>query len=494
MTIEFKLPELGEGVDTADVARILVSEGDEIQANQNVLELETEKAVADLPCPHAGKVTNVQVAVGDTVHVGQTIFTLEETTAEKPTESDDDSEKEKSAPVRKKDQKGERLAKKKKADASAADDDSRKEESGVDEQSETTSASKSDSAAKKTKRDETEEQEQQEPKEVSESSKEKPIPSRSSDKPRRTSTFTAGNGRHQVPTPAGPATRRLARDLGVDLESLRPEEGGRITPEDVAHVYAETQKAAALTSSTKPLPDFDRFGPTERRRLSSVARTTALRLAASWNVIPHVTQHGLADITELEVARQNFVQTIKEGESAPNLTLTAIAIKAVISALRHFPQFNSSFDSDKQELVLKHFFHIGVAVDTERGLMVPVIRDADRMDMLQIAQAISELADRARNRKLSREDMVGGTFTISNQGGIGGSEFTPIVNWPEVAILGLARARKQLEMVDGDPRERLKLPLSLSYDHRVLNGADAARFIDYLERILAGSFELLVAS
>lgn len=488
MAIEFKLPELGEGVDTADVARILVSEGDEIQANQSVLELETEKAVADLPCPHAGKVTKLQVAVGDTIRVGQTLLTIEESPAEKPAEREgDDSEQ--GVRVRKKAPAGKPVAEKKKSDApEATDKESRGEEREGGERPEAATARQSAESAEEMEKDEAQ---KEEPKEGRESAKEKPAgPSQRPGKPRR-SGVVAGDGRRGIPPPAGPATRQLARNLGVDLESLRPQKGGRITQVDVVHAYAESQKATALASPKQRLPDFDQFGPTERRRLGNIARTTALRLVASWQAIPHVTQHGLADITELEIARRHFAQ--RAANSAPKLTWTAIAVKAAVSALREFPHFNASLDADSQELVLKHFYHIGVAVDTEHGLMVPVIRDADRKNMLQIAQDIEQLADRARNRKLSRQDMEGGTFTISNQGGIGGGEFTPIINWPEVAILGVARARQQLEMIDGVPRERLKLPLSLSYDHRVLNGADAARFIVYLERILAGPFELLVA-
>ncbi len=213
-------------------------------------------------------------------------------------------------------------------------------------------------------------------------------------------------------------------------------------------------------------------------------------MSLAWRTIPHVTQHDLADVTEIEAARKAYMQGV--GKNGPKITMTAILVKALIAPLKMFPHVNASFDAGTSELILKKYYHIGVAVDTEYGLVVPVIRDCDQKSILEIADEITAIAQSARDRKLSMNDMQGGTFTITNLGGIGGTAFTPIINHPEVAILGMSRSIKQLELKDGQPVERLKLPLSLSYDHRVINGADAARFIVRLSHALSDFMALLV--
>jgi pyruvate dehydrogenase E2 component (dihydrolipoamide acetyltransferase) len=238
------------------------------------------------------------------------------------------------------------------------------------------------------------------------------------------------------------------------------------------------------------LPDFSRFGPIQREPLNKIAKTAAANLIVAWHVAPHVTQHDLADVTELEAARRRFTQSA--GPNSPKVTMTALVIKAAVAALKEFPHFNSSLDLAAGELILKGYYHIGVAVDTEKGLLVPVIRDADRKSVLEIAAELTDVAERARARKLELADMQGATFTITNLGGIGGTGFTPILHYPQVAILGMSRTQKQLELRDGRPEERLMLPLSLSYDHRVINGADAARFVVKLARTLADYFQLLI--
>ncbi|MFZ9089734.1 MAG: 2-oxo acid dehydrogenase subunit E2, partial [Planctomycetaceae bacterium] len=236
-----------------------------------------------------------------------------------------------------------------------------------------------------------------------------------------------------------------------------------------------------------PMPDFSKFGPIEKQPMNRIFRTAASNLHAAWVTIPHVTQHDLADITELEAARKRYV---KGNPNAPKITMTAIIIKAVVGALKAFPTFNSSVDMESGELIVKQYYHIGVAVDTPNGLVVPVIRDCDQKNILQVAAELSDIAVRARDRKLKAEDMQGGTFTITNLGGIGGTGFTPIVNYPEVAILGMSRSIKQLVMNNGQVDERLMLPLSLSYDHRAINGADAARFVVKLSGSLTNFLEL----
>ena len=225
--------------------------------------------------------------------------------------------------------------------------------------------------------------------------------------------------------------------------------------------------------------------------MNKLTRTAAANLSLSWSVVPHVTQHELADVTELEAARQRYSQSSASKEGGPRITMTVLAMKAVVTALKAFPKFNSSYDAATGEIVLKKYYNLGIAVDTEQGLMVPVVRSVDTKSVLQLAGELTELAQKARDRKLTLPEMQGGTFTITNLGGIGGTYFTPIVNYPDVAILGMSRTSHQQIVVDGKPQIRLMLPLSLSYDHRVINGADAARFIVKLSRLLSDPFQLM---
>lgn len=437
MAIEFKLPEVSEGVESVDVAEVHVSEGDTIEADQLVLEVETDKSVAEIECPHAGVVTKIHVSPGDSIAIGTTLLTIEEGGGAPAA----------SAPAEKK-------------------------------EAEEAPASKEETPAPAL------EQEKQET----------PAPSKPATAPAPVSAPTTA-GEARPPAPAGPATRRLARDLGVNLYDVKGTgPGGRISQEDVQeYVKARLSQPAASGGggpiAPPPLPDFSKFGETERERLNKIAKTAAQNLSMSWNVIPHVTQHDLADITELEAARRHFLQG--RGKDGPKVTMTAIAIKAVVTALKVFPKFNSSLDPETMELVLKKYYNIGVAVDTPNGLLVPVVRNADKKTILEIAADVTDLAVRARDRKLTPEDQQGACFTITNLGGIGGTSFTPIVNYPEVAILGMSRGRKELQLNDGDLEERLFLPLSMSYDHRVINGADAARFIVKLSALLSDPFTLL---
>ena len=435
MAIEFKLPEVSEGVESADIAEILVSVGDTVTANQIVAEVETEKAVAEIECPHAGVVTKVHVAVGDAVPIGGILLTID-------------------------------------AEATA------------------------DSAPEK-------------PAEPAPAAESKPEPAAASPAEPATSTpvaaapaapvvsapVAASSDEKRPPAPAGPATRRMARDLGVDLYQVKGGgPGGRISQEDVQNYVKQKLTAPAAVAAggpvaAPPLPDFSEFGPIRRERMNKIGRTSAEHLSRSWNVIPHVTQQDLADITDIELARKQFLQGT--GKNGPKVTMTAIAIKAAVTALKTFPKFNSSLDPETMEIVYKDYYHIGIAIDTPNGLVVPVVRDADKKSLLEIAAEVIDLAVRARDRKLSMKDMQGGTFTITNLGGIGGTGFTPIVSYPEVAILGMSRGQKELRLNDGELEERLMLPLSLSYDHRVINGADAARFIVKLSALLSDPFTLL---
>ena len=291
--------------------------------------------------------------------------------------------------------------------------------------------------------------------------------------------------------PAGPATRAMAREWGVPIETV-PATGpyGRVTQEDVkGHIRALANGSAAAAAGpvkTPPLPDFSKWGPTETKPVEGIRKRTAEHMALCWSVIPHVTQSDLADITDIEAFRKQ-----QEGKG-PKLTVTAFVLKAISILLKQFPNFNSSLDWETRQLILKQYYHIGVAVDTDRGLVVPVLRDVDKKSVHEIGKEMTETAERARQNKLTADDMKGGSFTISNLGGIGGTAFTPIVNWPEVAILGLSRARMQPVWRDGEFKPRLLMPISLSYDHRVIDGADAARFARRLADLLENPMVMLL--
>lgn len=442
--VEFKLPNLGEGVATADIAELLVQVGDSVTSGQILMELETEKAVVELPSSVSGKITQLLVKAGQSVAPGQLIMVVEgaaSTANSSPAASVAPPTTAVTPPV---------IAPEKSA------------------------VPKSSSNA------------------LTPSIVETPVSA---------SVATPG-----VPVPAAPATRRLARELGVDI-SLVPGSGpgGRITQDDVqSYVRNKLQQLAiapvkaasprvlnAGGISPPPLPDFSRFGVTVREPMNKIARTAAENLTVSWNVIPHVTQHDKADITDLEAARKRFGEGI--GKNGPKVTMTAIVMKALATALQAFPKFNSSLDPETNEIVLKKFYNIGCAVDTPTGLVVPVIKDCDQKSILTIAAELTELAAKARDRKLSIESMQGATCTVTNLGGLGGVGFTPIVNYPEVCILGMSRSQMELKLDNGQVVERMLLPLSLSYDHRVINGADAARFVTALCNMLADPFQLLAA-
>lgn len=442
-TIEFCLPDVSEGIESVDVASVAVKPGDTITADSVICEVETDKAVADIPCPHAGTIETVHVTAGDTISVGDPLVTIRTSGS----------------------------------GGAAGKAGSGKSTAGGRESSQGPGDSASSAAAKdKSQR-------------ASQTSK---APAASAQP-----SATKSSRDDRPPAPAGPATRRLARKLGVDLYEVGgTARGGRITIEDVeawvrerlaSGVPAAADRPGIGAVTAAPLPDFSKFGPIEKQSLNKIYRTAAANLHAAWVTIPHVTQHDLADITELEAARKRYV---KSNPNAPKITMTAIMIKAVVAALKAYPNFNASIDVEAGELIVKQYYHIGVAVDTPMGLVVPVIRNCDQKNVLQVAAELTDLAARGRDRKLKTEDLQGASFTITNLGGIGGTAFTPIVNHPEVAILGMSRGQTQLVLEDSMVAERLVLPLSLSYDHRAVNGADAARFIVKLSSSLSNFFEL----
>jgi pyruvate dehydrogenase E2 component (dihydrolipoamide acetyltransferase) len=303
----------------------------------------------------------------------------------------------------------------------------------------------------------------------------------------------------KLPVPAGPATRRYARELGVNLREVRgTARGGRITVDDVKAYVRNRMSQPTGSQGTgggitiPPLPDFSKWGPIETKPASNLRMAIARNLTLSWNVAPMVTQFDLADITDLEAGRKRIVESLPKG--SPKVTMTILAIKAVVAALKEFPNFNSALDTANAQVIRKNYYHIGIAVDTEKGLVVPVIRDADKKSIRDLAKDVTELAEKARSGKLSLDEMRGGTFTITNLGGIGGTAFSPIINYPEVAILGMSRSSMQPIVRDGKVEARLMLPLCLTYDHRIIDGADGARFTTRLVQLFSDPIRLLMES
>ncbi len=444
MAQEFRVPEISDGVKSIDIAMLKVKEGDVITANSVVAEFETEKAGGELECPFAGKVTKVHAQAGSSIDVGAVLLTIEAgaTASAAPAAP--------SAPA---------PAAAKPAPAPAAE-------------APKPAAPAPQAAA--------------------------PAPAPAA----QAAPAKAASSEGEIPAPAGPATRRLARELGVNLHGVKGSgAGGRITLDDVkAHVKGVMDGGGGAGSggggggySAPPLPDFTKWGPVDREPLNKIAKAAAANLSMCANVIPHVTQHDLIDITDLEAARKKFVEEAAKS-GAPKVTMTAIVIKAAAICLKEFPKFNSSLDPRTNEFVYRRYFNIGCAVDTPNGLLVPVVKGVDQKSISQIAAELSDIAGRAREKKITLDEMQGSCFTITNLGGIGGTGFTPIVNYPEVAILGLSRGKTELKLVDGQIAERLMLPLSLSYDHRVINGADAARFVVRLGQLLSDFFQLAAHS
>jgi pyruvate dehydrogenase E2 component (dihydrolipoamide acetyltransferase) len=449
MATEITLPALGENLNAGDVLDVRVAPGATVSKGQTLLEIEAEKSTVEVPSPVDGRVTELRVKKGDHVSVGQVLCLIEDGEAGK-----DGAAK---APVRA-------------AEPATVDEaDVQRPANGVGDEHEPR------------------------PKAVA------AVASKVETAP------PVGDGRkppsqpppvQQEPTvpgklvPAGPATRHLARELGVDLKNvIGSAPGGRVTEDDVkAYVrqIASGQSVSGAPVQAPPLPDFERWGPIERKPLEAVRRRTAEQMSLAWSLIPHVTQHDVADITDLDAFRR------EQDGKGPKLTVTAFALKAVAIALKLFPQFNTSLDAPGGQLVFKRYYHIGVAVDTDRGLLVPAVRDVDKKSVTQLAQELTEIAEKARQKKVSADDMRGGTFTITNLGGIGGTGFTPIVNWPQVAILGLSRSRWEAVVRDGQVVPRLMLPLCVSYDHRVIDGADAARFTRRIAEMLEKPMVMLL--
>jgi pyruvate dehydrogenase E2 component (dihydrolipoamide acetyltransferase) len=453
---ELKLPELGENVTSADVLRVFVSAGDTVTKDQPVLELETDKATVEVPSSIAGVVQEVKVKAGDKVTTGQVILTVGGDVPERQSKPEKPAAATASAPT------------------ARTKSEAPKDLPPAHAQSSTLPAAPGDTAAE------------------GEPGGPGPAPAR---RPRGEVVQMSRAAATPAPDPAtedggpaaaaAPSVRRLARELGVAIdEVVGGGPGGRISDEDVKTYARQVVLRSGAPGGIEqiPLPDFSRWGEIERKPMSGVRRKTAEHLGLAWSTIPHVTQHDRADLTQLDLFRKKYEKQVDDAGGA--LTVTAMLIKVVASALKTFPQFNSAVDMASHEIILKKYIHVGVAVDTDRGLLVPVIRDADSKNIVELSTALKQLAEKARAHKLALEDMQGGTFTITNLGGYGGTYFSPIVNWPEVAILGVSRGSIQPVFVDGAFQPRLLLPLSLSYDHRVIDGADAIKFLRWIVEAL----------
>jgi pyruvate dehydrogenase E2 component (dihydrolipoamide acetyltransferase) len=425
---EFKIPVLGENISSAQITKVLVKPGDKLEADQIVLEIETDKATVEVPTEVGGIVKEVKIKDGDKAAVGQTVIILETSSSakiEKPIVTENKLENESRLSTL---------------------------NSQLSQQKQHTHMPQLINL----------------PKDIV-----------------------------KTVVPAAPSVRRFAREIGVDISQVRGSgQSGRISVEDVK-AYAKSMNeliqkggniggGAIVGVAKETLPDFSRWGEVSIQPMGNVRRKTAEHLSFAWATVPHVTQFEKADITELEKIRKQFGKQVEA--AGGKLTVTGILLKVIASAMKVFPQFNSSVDMEKSKVIYKKYINIGVAVDTEKGLLVPVIRDVDKKNITQISVDLAEVSKKARDKKLSLEDMQGGCFTISNLGGIGGTYFTPIVNTPEVAILGVSRSSYEPVYINGEFQPRLMMPLSLSYDHRIIDGADAIRFLRWVVEALENPF------
>lgn len=433
MSIEFILPDLGENIDKGDVVGIFISVGDSVSKEQSILEIETDKAVIEVPSSVAGIVSEILIKEGDSISPGQAIFSYDPSAASQPEPT----------PVQ------------------------------------TESAPKTETPAPP---------------------KPAPIaPIKSTPIVEKSAPPKAKASHSKVA--AAPSVRRIAREIGIDIAEIAGSgPAGRVTMQDVKNfsrqkhataaqlkIDAENAIAAGAGFTERPLPDFSKWGDIDRQAMSKVRRITAEHLSYAWHA-PHVTQFDKADITNLEQMRKRYAP--KASAAGGKLTITAILLKFVASALKVFPQFNASIDMGNQEIVFKKYYNIGVAVDTPRGLLVPVINNVDQKSIIELSVALAEMSERARNRKTTLDELQGGTFSVTNLGGIGGTAFTPIINAPEVAILGVSRGRIEpvFDKESGQFEPKMLLPLSLSYDHRIIDGADAAKFVRWLVEALENPF------
>lgn len=466
--IQFKIPELGENISSAVIVGVLVKVGDQVSVDQPVLELETDKATIEVPSDVSGVITSLNVSEGDKVTIGQVVFEVNEGSAAAPAETVAPAV---SAPA------AETVTAPAPAETAPA--------VSVDPQVPNAPAAPEVQVAAAPA--------------ASAIHAVPPVSPAAADAPSHAVVLVENQPPMlQNSAPAAPSVRRLAREIGVNVNDIKGTgPGGRISLDDVKAYskYLHENRAQQVVTVAgaahyEPLPDFSKYGTIESQPMSNIRLKTAQHLSNAWQTIPHVTQFDKADITELEKFRKSYAkQAEKQGVK---LTVTAILVKIITSALKKFPQFNSSVDMANQAIIYKNYFNIGIAVDTDFGLIVPVIKNADRMNVIEISKEMNALAEKARNKKVSVADLQGGCFTITNLGGIGGTAFTPIVNAPEVAILGVSRGAIEPVWIDGKFEPRMMLPFSLSYDHRVIDGADGIRFLRWIIDAIENPYNLIV--
>ena len=435
MKKEIKIPDIAENVEKGTIAAILVSKGDKVTVDQPLVEIETEKASTDIPSLYDGVVDEIKVKEGDEVKVNQVIMIIE---------TDDGGEEE--AETKNEEESSDKNAGKK--SAGEKDDENRKHESGEDRISD-----KSSEGAQQ-----------------------------ASSEPERKKSLSE--------VPAAPSVRRIAREMEVELTKVKGSgPSGRITADDVKqHGKQEDAVAQNKPDTKEQLPDFSQWGPVSAEKVNTIRKLTAENVTESWQNIPHVTHFDEADITKLENFRKQFQEKVEKDEV--KITVTALLLKITGYALQKFPKFNASLRNG--EILYKHYFNIGVAVDTPRGLLVPVIREVNSKSLVQLSVELDDLAQKARDKKIAPEEMQGGNFTISNLGGIGGTGFTPIILPPQVAILGVSRAAWKAVYIGDELQKRMILPLSVSYDHRIIDGADGARFLRWICNVIEDPFAILL--
>jgi pyruvate dehydrogenase E2 component (dihydrolipoamide acetyltransferase) len=487
MSTQITLPSLGENIDSGDVLSILVSEGDVVTKDQDLLELETDKATMPVPSPQAGKIVKVLVSEGDTVPVGGAIFEIEAeggssngaAAKKEPAKSPEKAEK-----TEKKAEKADKPKTKKEPVEENVVDDEELVQAVADQQEEPEEKPAKKPAAKSSSK-------------IAPAPESPPVvvepdaPSAKSSG-KKSSADVPGDG--QASAAAGPAVRRLARELGVDLRRVRAG-GDRITEEDVRNYVRRSQEESAAKSPkgvTPPgSPDSDGYGAVRVEKMTRMRQTIARNMLNSHQTIPQLTNFDDVDVTDLERIRK---ESQKDYDAqGVKLTTLPFLVKALAVALKNHPIVNASVSDEGTEIIYKEYVNIGIAVDTEKGLIVPVLRDADRKNIPQIARELVEIADAARNGTFKIEDLRGGTFTISNLGAIGGTYSTPIINPPEAAILLIGRSRMLPQWIENSFQPRLMMPLSLSYDHRIVDGAAAQRFLNDVKGYLAHPGRLLLA-
>ncbi len=434
MIKEVKLPEIAENVEKATVVSIMVRQGDEVQEEQPLMEMESDKAAFEVPSTAAGIIQEIKVSEGDEIEIGSIIATIDTDGAgageKESAESDEQEKKQKDAPEEK--------------------------------------SQEAEKTAEKTEQTQATPQPQQQPaQEVSKTSS------------NQEQQDAAKIPRPGIQVPASPTVRRFARELGVDVSQVKGTgPANRITQEDIkAFVKKNMERGASGAGINAPvveMPDFSKWGDVEREKMSKVRKMTAEAMSLSWQTIPHVNHFDKADVTSLEDFRQKYAKKVEK--AGGKLTVTAILLRVIAEALKAFPKMNASIDMKQEEIIYKKYINIGIAVDTDRGLLVPVIRNVEQKTITELSLELTEIAQKARDKKISPEDMQGGNFIISNLGGIGGTNFTPVIYPTNVGIMGISRTQTEPVYENGEWMPKLMLPLSLSYDHRIIDGAEGARF------------------